>query len=119
MMHMAGTIRNLTSLRCALRRRRDSVTHLVVLSLCMLFLSFETLHPAADLLHENTHRAAATAGVGAGGLLNNDLAESHGPYVPDVHPAAMMPLLEGHPLLVQPALLPEGVYQEPPFHVPI
>ena len=119
LVRIPGTLRNLTSHRCTPRRRRVSVSRLVVLSPCVVFLSFEALHPAADLLHANTHRAAATAGAGAGGLLNNDLSESHGPYVPDVHPAVTIPPLQGYPLLVQPALLPEGVYQEPPFHVPV
>jgi hypothetical protein len=116
---MAGTIRNLTWLRRVPQLRCDSVAHLVVLSLCMLFLSFETLHPAADLLHANTHRAAATAGAGAGGLLNNDLSESHSPYVADVHPVVTIPPLEGHQLLVPPAFRAEDAYQEPPFHVPV
>jgi len=118
-MRIPGTLGNLTSHRCAPRRRCVSVAHLVVVTLGVVFLSFEVLHPAADLLHENAHRAAAIAGGGAGGLLNNDLSESHGPYVSDVHPAAMIPPLEGHPLLVPPAFGPEGVCQEPPFHVPI
>ena len=118
-MRIPGTRRNLTWRRCAPRRRRVPVARLVVLSLCVVFLSFEEVHPAADLLHENTHRAAATAGAGAGGVLDNDLSESHGPYVPDVHPAATILLLEGHTVLVPPTLRPEGVYQEPPFHVPV
>jgi len=118
-MRIPGTLRNLMSHRRAPRRRRVSVAHLVVVTLCAMFVSFATLHPAADLLHENTHRAAATAGGDAGGLLVNDLCESHGPYVPGVYPAAMIPPREGHQLLVPPALPPEGAYQEPPFHVPV
>ena len=119
-MRIPGTLRNLMSHRRAPRRRRGvSVVHHVVVTLCVALLSFATLHPAADLLHANTHRAAATAGAGAGGLLTNDLSESHGSYMPDVHPAAMIPPPEGHPLLVPPVLLPEGVYREPPFHVPV
>jgi len=118
-MRIPRTLRNLTSQRCAPRRGRVPVARVVVVTLCMVFLSFETLHPAADLLHENTHRAAGTAGAGAGGLLNDDLAQSHGPYVPDVHPAVTIPLLERHPLLVPPTFGPEGVSQEPPFHVPV
>ena len=118
-MHIAWTIRNLTSHSCVPQRCHVSVAQVVVLSLSVLFLSFEALHPAADLLHANAHRTAATAGAGAGGLLNNDLSESHGPYVPDVHPVATIPLLERHLLLAPPALPSEGAYQEPPFHVPI
>ena len=95
------------------------MVRLVVVTLCVVFLSFATLHPAADLLHENAHRAAAAAGGDAGGLLNNDLAESHGPYVPDVRPVATIQLLEGHTVLVPPDLLPEGAFREPPFHVPV
>jgi hypothetical protein len=114
---MAGTIHNLTSIGSA--KRRMTVAHLVVLSLGVLFLAFETLHPAADLLHANAHRSAASAGASAGGLLNNDLSESHAPYAPDVHPIARIPLLHGHLILVPPALRPEDVYQELPFHIPI
>ena len=118
-MRMDGMLRNLKWHRGAVPVRRVFVAHLVVLSLCVPFLSFAALHHGADLLHAKTHRVAATAGGGAGGLLNNDLSESHGSYVPDVHPPAMIPPLEGHALLVQPTLCPEGVSQEPPFHIPV
>jgi len=118
-MRIPGTVRNLTWHRCAPRRRPESVASLVVVTLCVVFLSFETLHPAADLLHANAHRAAAIAGAGAGALLNNDLSESHGPYVVDAHPVATIPLSQGHPLLAPPAFCPERVYQEPPVHVPV
>jgi len=65
-MRLPGMLRNLTSHRRAPRWRCVSAARLVVVTLGVLFLSFETLHPAADLLHANAHRVAATAGVGAG-----------------------------------------------------
>jgi len=118
-MRMDGTLRNLMWHRGAVPLHRMSVAHVVVVSLCVLFLSFATVHPTVDLLHANTHRVAATAVAGASGLLNDDLSVSHGPYVPDVHPAATLPPQEGHLLVVQPAFRPEGMYLEPPFHVPV
>lgn len=107
--------------RALLIHRRRSYGFIFVLSFCALFFSFEILHPVADILHSEAHRAAAASQSEPGSCSQEEehpTAEAHGPFLTSLPPLALPALTETREPVFQPAC-PEAPAYEPPPHIPI